>query len=238
MSILPTEKRCPACQRTLPTSEFYTSKKTPGKLGSYCKSCTKELALAWQRANPDKVKASAKVYREKRPYGSWSETKKGQSLEARKAYYARNKELTKTRAQKSKSEAKAADPIRYRARTAIHNNRCRSKRYGVLSDFGIADWDKLMTEFNRSCAWCKAPAAILDMDHIQPMVLGGADVVGNLVPVCRPCNAHKGHMPPEEFATLMSVDLVDLRRRARVREPKTPPDHPIITEALSSSARG
>lgn len=37
------------------------------------------------------------------------------------------------------------------------------------------------------------------IDHVQPLAHGGADVPGNLVVACGPCNRLKGNLLPHEF---------------------------------------
>lgn len=51
---------------------------------------------------------------------------------------------------------------------------------------------KLLAEWRRKglpCAYCHAPAETVD--HVVPLVRGGTNYEGNLVPACRSCNSSK-----------------------------------------------
>lgn len=50
----------------------------------------------------------------------------------------------------------------------------------------LAKWKQA----GRSCAYCPAPADTVD--HVIPLVRGGTNFEGNLVPACRRCNGCKG----------------------------------------------
>jgi 5-methylcytosine-specific restriction endonuclease McrA len=51
-----------------------------------------------------------------------------------------------------------------------------------------------------SCQYCgcKPPVSHLTMDHVVPVVKGGAKSWENIVTACRPCNLRKGGRTPEE----------------------------------------
>lgn len=51
----------------------------------------------------------------------------------------------------------------------------------------------------RSCAYCSAPATTLD--HVVPLVRGGTNYEGNLVPCCRRCNSSKAGRTIIEWRT-------------------------------------
>lgn len=58
-------------------------------------------------------------------------------------------------------------------------------RFAVLKRDGFA------------CTYCgaRAPQAILVIDHIEPLALGGDDDLGNYAAACQTCNASKGAQP-------------------------------------------
>lgn len=51
---------------------------------------------------------------------------------------------------------------------------------------------------NYTCRYCgaKAPNAVLHVDHVMPVALGGSDKPENLVTACRDCNAGKAATKP------------------------------------------
>lgn len=79
----------------------------------------------------------------------------------------------------------------------------------------LARWVKQ----GRACAYCPRPADTVD--HVVPLVQGGTNYEGNLVPCCRPCNSAKagmllvewrnGRRPQQRTAPLKS------RRKAPVK---------------------
>ncbi len=51
------------------------------------------------------------------------------------------------------------------------------------------------------CYYCrkKVPPRELTMDHIVPLIRGGKSTKGNIVAVCRECNAKKKYLLPWEW---------------------------------------
>jgi hypothetical protein len=52
------------------------------------------------------------------------------------------------------------------------------------------EWGSVIVESGGRCAYC-ALIAPLEMDHIDPISIGGAHDVENLAPACRACNSSK-----------------------------------------------
>jgi 5-methylcytosine-specific restriction protein A len=63
------------------------------------------------------------------------------------------------------------------------------------------------------CHWCQRWAKLADrtVDHIQPIVAGGAHSVGNLCCACRSCNCRKNDKPPERFTGQFEMIFADVR---------------------------
>ena len=61
--------------------------------------------------------------------------------------------------------------------------------------------ERIYREYNGTCALCGHRIKYDDMtlDHIVPLVMGGADNVNNLQCTCRTCNMFKGSILPEDF---------------------------------------
>ena len=55
---------------------------------------------------------------------------------------------------------------------------------------GIASLRRAWMLAGRRCAYCDRPATAVD--HIRPLSRGGDNEIGNLAPVCKPCNSSKG----------------------------------------------
>jgi hypothetical protein len=222
-------KTCPRCTLSLPTDRFYRIARKGGRdgFGGYCKLCTKAKAVDWQKANPDKMKAkwaadSAKLS-ERARLGQLTlaevEHHNARGARWRKKHPEKARAIHKECVRKRREK----DPFTFRAKRAIHNNKRRAKDKNVPSDFTIGDWQAVLAVFNLSCAFCKSTTRFLDLEHLFPLHLGGYNVVGNIVPACRPCNGHKSCLPPEKFAAEMGVDLAEIQRLCRVRESELPP---------------
>lgn len=60
-------KRCRKCSTVKPASEFYRFHDTKDGLQSYCKLCSKSIALAWMKANKPKDTRKNRVRKPPRP---------------------------------------------------------------------------------------------------------------------------------------------------------------------------
>lgn len=64
---------------------------------------------------------------------------------------------------------------------------------------------------NHTCRYCgaTAPDAVLTVDHVTPVALGGSDDPSNLVAACKDCNAGKASTSPDA-ALVEDVRQIDL----------------------------
>lgn len=53
-----------------------------------------------------------------------------------------------------------------------------------------ADWLKLCRRYGGRCAYCGIKGQ-LTVDHVVPLVRGGRNTIGNVLPACMSCNCHK-----------------------------------------------
>ena len=55
--------------------------------------------------------------------------------------------------------------------------------------------------FEGHCAYCGCEITLqkMQIDHIEPLALGGADEISNMFPSCRSCNHYKNTMTIERF---------------------------------------
>lgn len=223
--IVDNHKFCPACSQNLPTDKFYTvRRKTGDGLAGHCKSCAARKAMDWQKANPEAEAAIRKrrleTIKQERP--NWSDEKKQAHNARSKKRYWENKEHCREIARKSKQKEKDTDPETFRAKCAIQCGRRRCNIKGYPSDINIDDWRALLVKFERRCAFCGGQPQFLDLDHIVPINLGGFNVVGNIVPICRPCNSQKSRYCPKRFAKLWNIDLRPILEKARIRDSNYP----------------
>jgi len=65
------------------------------------------------------------------------------------------------------------------------------------------------------CQYCGAhpPSAILHVDHINPVALGGGNEIDNLVTSCQTCNLGKSASPLTEIPTSLKEKALEVKER-------------------------
>jgi 5-methylcytosine-specific restriction endonuclease McrA len=53
------------------------------------------------------------------------------------------------------------------------------------------EWEYKKQQYNNRCFYCGKKSRHLTKDHIVPLLLGGTNDIGNIVPACRLCNRKK-----------------------------------------------
>lgn len=72
---------------------------------------------------------------------------------------------------------------------AAKRRRKARKRNNLTIPFTPAQLAARLSMF-AGCWMCGGPATAVD--HVKPIAKGGADILANLRPVCKPCNSSKG----------------------------------------------
>lgn len=67
----------------------------------------------------------------------------------------------------------------------------KSRRRGAFGSFSPSEWKEKLNMYKHKCAKCGSPEHI-EIDHIRPIALGGTNMIDNIQPLCRSCNASKG----------------------------------------------
>lgn len=59
---------------------------------------------------------------------------------------------------------------------------------------------RLLANQGGRCAYCETQLdpSLATVDHVVPLSRGGLNVLGNKVAVCRPCNAAKSNLLPDD----------------------------------------
>lgn len=123
----------------------------------------------------------------------WAAANKELRRAQKRARYAKN--AARIQAQNEAGRKKAPEASRAKVRNYRAKKRAASGRHSVAD---IAD---IMTRQNGKCAYCgKSLKKQFDVDHIQPMVLGGSNDRSNLQLTCRACNRSKSGADPIDFA--------------------------------------
>ncbi|MHB1630697.1 MAG: RNA-guided endonuclease IscB [Acidithiobacillus sp.] len=82
---------------------------------------------------------------------------------------------------------------------AMENPEISGTEYQQGTLFGYEVREYLLEKWMRTCAYCDAQGAPLEMDHVHPRGFGGSDRVSNLAIACHDCNQAKGKKPLASF---------------------------------------
>lgn len=110
-------------------------------------------------------------------------------------YRAKNPEKRRSYSQTEKYRKHYRDRIktpegRERNRIVQANRRARI-RHGQDGSFTQTEWEAIKAAFGDSCAYCLTTGVPLEIEHMQPLVNGGAHSRDNIVPACSTCNKSK-----------------------------------------------
>ena len=165
-------KTCNTCFLEKSEKEFGRDKKNRGGLRYACRPCNNIKSRQWRLDNVELVKKYKQEYRT-------SEHGRSVQLSYERKWRAENR--TKDNLLKSKW-TKAHPEFN---RMAGHRYRCRKAQNGVYK-ISKKDMKKLS---ETPCVTCGNPN--VTVDHIIPVSRGGQHSIGNLQPLCMPCNSNK-----------------------------------------------
>lgn len=184
-------KRCGTCLEDFDETNFYVRRASKDGLCHICKLCAKKKSIAWSANNKGRRKLQLSQI-----YALNKEAIKERSKRWRLKNPERRKEIIK----KSALAAFQRNPEKIRAqqRQWHHNRRAR-----ILSTGSIKKDDVLVLmglfEF-KTCLYCgQSSKEALVLDHFVPLSRGGANEIGNILPVCRSCNAKKYNKMPQDW---------------------------------------
>jgi hypothetical protein len=200
MSTLPKTKVCRKCNQSKPLDKFYRKKSAKDGRLSRCDECERsrinawiaanrerrrEQSRAWEKRNPEKVKASRKrIAANPTPSRlSWLERYWADPVNAEK-----KREYDRRWAAENKPK-RAAKEARRRARK-------RESEGNYTAEEFLAK----VAAYKGRCHWCgKRIEGTPQADHVIALARGGANDIGNIVPSCKSCNFRKHTKLPWEF---------------------------------------
>ncbi len=160
----PVRARCDVCHQRRTRQVVETSRlRQRAKNLEEARRKERIRAAEWRAANPQKEAAKTRRYRDRHP----EKVREVNAAWARANREARNRQYNRRRA---------------RLRDACSP--------GVTA----AEWAAICEQFSDGettwCAYCEKPAQ--EIEHIRPILRGGADSPENVVPACVSCNRSKG----------------------------------------------
>jgi 5-methylcytosine-specific restriction endonuclease McrA len=167
-------KTCTKCGETKPLSEFSLGARYADGHYCQCKKCRNQFAVKYYKADPEKYcKRSRDWYWENHEL----------ALENMASWRAENPEAMKLAVANWVQENPESARIRGAKRRALL---LVAPGRGVT----VAQWLQVLADAQGICAYCHEPGK-LTMDHVVPLVLGGAHDIDNIAAACGPCNSSK-----------------------------------------------
>jgi 5-methylcytosine-specific restriction endonuclease McrA len=192
-------KICCTCRRLLSVDSYYAAPKTKDGLYRRCKDCHNAATRRWRAENIEKHTASVRAWQAAHPDIIRAAIKKhrasGKHLAVRRLWRARNHDrvIVVERAGHRKFAAQNPDKIR----AYKHRRRVREKSGDHFTDAQISN---LYEKQRGKCAVCFSRlGAKYHIDHVVPLVAGGANSIDNIQLLCVPCNLSKGGKDPIVF---------------------------------------
>src|SRR5260221_3648774 len=182
-------KYCSKCKEWKSFEDFYSNRSQPDGYQTYCKPCwkqlTKESRLRHLEARNAKARETAKTFRQEHPE---------LTKERNKEWYERNGTEYYREWQNQNRESVQEATRRWRANhpitSQVSGNNTRSKREGATGIITEQEWIFILEKHEYKCASCREQRK-LEIEHVVPIKLGGANVVENIQPLCHRCNMRK-----------------------------------------------
>lgn len=204
-----THKQCRHCEEVKLRSEFGLANKSKDKLHIYCTACSSVRSKAWYAANRERVRESARNYREqnserlsakRREYYLQNKVRENQMS---REYYQRNRDQIIERMK----EYRESNPAYFdqwkkdnNAKVRAQRDRRRARLRGAEGEYTPQDvWDMLESQ-GHLCCYCEQPLeGVFHVDHLVPLSRRGSNGWENVAVSCPPCNMRKFTMTAEEF---------------------------------------
>lgn len=174
---------CSVCAAARPLDEFHANKNRPNGKSVTCKECAKQRARLWTKNNPEKALENSR----RQYHKDIEKSRKNRAARVRKWYQANPEKGRANSASWKKSN---------RAKATGYESLRRARKFGA----GIylvkpIEVKKIVAS---SCLGCGTHDRV-SIDHIIPLARGGRHSIGNLQPLCVPCNSSKNDRTMTEW---------------------------------------
>lgn len=174
-------KRCTVCGVTRYRTEFFHNSRDKSGLSPECKPCRSDMGRANYAVNRDAVLAKNKA---------WSAKNKDRHRALQRDWNDANRDHVREYV----AAQYHADVEHSRALVRDRNHRRRA-RLQLVTVVAISpeQWTQRASMFGNRCVYCGVSGDVVPMtvDHVKPVAKGGAHILANLRPACKPCNCKK-----------------------------------------------
>ncbi len=214
-----TTKLCRTCDETKPLPEFNKNRSKHDGYASQCRDCTRSAGSAWRNANREQYRTAIRASKAKKPEKyrameqAWADAHPDQVRAAKKRYAdAHPYGITRREYYRARYQ-QYGQRMRLQQQQYSKANRAKGvlkvRRYRALKGHKrIRGWPALRAWFGECCLCCGAIHRI-EADHVIPLAKGGPDILANLQPLCRYCNASThtqtiDYRDPERLAAFLT----------------------------------
>jgi hypothetical protein len=163
----------------------------------------------WARANTDRIRGYRRAHRDEIAtyQNAYQAANRERLLETARIRSRNRTPEQRERAARWQKENRATVNVRYRrwyavAARDVHRTRAirrRSRKLQAGACHTTQEWLEKLELFGHCCAYCGRDDVRLTRDHRIPLIRGGTNDIGNIVPACRSCNCSKGRRTDREF---------------------------------------
>lgn len=130
----------------------------------------------------------------------WAAENRETVRESQRRYHAKNRDAISQRNRQWRLDN--LHSVREYARLKSHRRRAKMRASQIV-EFTPEQLQQRMAYYGNRC-WIQLPGVCTGgfdhVDHVKPIAKGGADMLANLRPACRPCNQSKSGKWPFKFA--------------------------------------